>query len=113
MRTYVRMMGLGPYRPIKDLEHALDRGDLKMATAAAKDCQREYGRPINLDVAVRFLPLLATERASYDIWACRWLSRWLAETPAPTIEQTAELAGCLAELPAEPDTLRVILGMLR
>ena len=107
------MMGLGPYRPIKDLEHALDRGDLRMAVAAAKDCQREYGRPINLDIAVRFLPLLAADTAGYDTWACRWLTRWLTETPAPTIEQAAELAGCLESLPSEPNTLQVILEMLR
>jgi hypothetical protein len=69
------MVGLGPYRPLKDLERYLDRGDLKMSIAAAKDCQREYGRPINLELAVRFLPLLATDPASYDTWACRWLSR--------------------------------------
>jgi hypothetical protein len=107
------MVGLGPYRPIKDLERALDRGDLQMAIAAAKDCRREYGHPINLDIAVRFLPLLATDPTSYNTWACRWLSRWLTETPAPTIEQTAELAGCLESLASEPDTLGVILGMLR
>ena len=84
-----------------------------MAIAAAKDCRREYGRPINLDIAVRFLPLLATDAATYDTWACRWLSRWLTETPAPTIEQAAELVGCLESLASEPDTLGVILGMLR
>lgn len=106
-------MGLGPYWPIKDLERALNRGDLKMSIAAARDCQREHGRPINLDIAVRLLPLVATDPDSYNTWACRWLSRWLTETPAPTIEGTAELAGCLAELPAEPDTLGVILEMLR
>jgi hypothetical protein len=107
------MMGLGPYRPIKDLERALDRGDLQMAIAAAKDCRREYGRPVNLDIAVRFLPLLAADPAGYNTWACRWLSRWLTETPAPTIEQAAEFAGCLESLASEPDTLGVILGMLR
>jgi hypothetical protein len=58
---------------IKDLERALDRGDLQMAVAAAKDCPRECGRPINLDIAVRFLPLLATDPASYNTWACRRL----------------------------------------
>jgi hypothetical protein len=47
------MMGLGPYRPVRDLEHAVDRGDLRMAVAVAKDFAREYGRPIPIDLALR------------------------------------------------------------
>ena len=107
------MMGQGPYRPIKDLERALDRGELEMAIAAAKDCAREIGQPIPIELALRFLPLVAADAGSYDLWACRWLSRWLRESPAPTIEQAAELAGCLTELPSEPSTLDAILGSLR
>jgi hypothetical protein len=106
-------MGLGPYRPLKDLERYLDRGDLKMSIAAAKDCQAHSGQTIPLAIALRFLPLVAADHAGFDAWACRWLSRWLTETRAPTIEQAAELAGCLESLASEPDTLRVILGMLR
>jgi hypothetical protein len=106
-------MGLGPYRPLNDLSRYLDRGNLPMSIAAAKDAQADSGRAIPLDLALRFLPLVVAERGSYDLWACRWLSRWLTETPAATVEQAAELAGCLAELPAEPSTLTVIQGMLR
>jgi hypothetical protein len=112
MGTYVRMMGLGPYRPINDLERALDRGEFRMAVAAAKDCEREYRRPIPLKLALRFLPLVAADPGSYDAYACRWLSRWLREAPGATIDEAAELAGALAELPAEPSALDAILGML-
>jgi hypothetical protein len=107
------MMGLGPYRPLRDLERALDGGNLKLAVAAAKDAARENGRPIPLELALRFLPLVAADDTSYDPWACRWLVRWLRETRQPSIEDTAELAACLAELPNDPQALNVILGMLR
>ena len=111
MRTYVRMMGLGPYRPLRDLEHALERGQLKMAVAAAKDVSHEYGRPIGLDLALRFLPLVAAQQLdAYDGWACRWLARWLNETPGVTIDLAAEVAPSLAELPAEPAALETLRG---
>jgi hypothetical protein len=106
-------MGLGPYRPLNDLERHLDRGDLEMSIAAAKDAQADSGQMIPLSLALRFLPLLATDPARFDIWAVRWFGRWLAEGRGVTIEQAAELAGCLAELPAEPSTLEVIQGMLQ
>ena len=104
MRTCVRMMmGLGPYRPIKDLERALERGELDMAIAAAKDCAREYGHPIQLDVALRFLPVVIAQKpGAYDGWALRWLARWSAEAAGATIEAAAEIAAALADLPTEP-----------
>jgi hypothetical protein len=96
-------MGIGPNRPIHDLEGAIERGDLDMAVAIAKDLAREHGRPIGLDLAFQVLPLIAAQRLDqYDRWACRWLGRWLAETSAATIDQAAEIAGALAELPLEP-----------
>ena len=112
MRTCVRMMGLGPYRPIRDLERALERGDLGMAVAAAKDAARENGRPITLDLALRFLPLVAQADA-YNGWACRFLARWLSETAGVTIDQAADVASSLAELPAEPSALEMIRQALR
>ncbi len=79
------VMGLGPYRPIKDLERALERGELELAIAAAKDVARAYGRPIQLDIAVRFLPVVAEQRPEdYDGWALRWLARWSTESPGAT-----------------------------
>ena len=42
-----------------------------------------------------------------------WLAGWLNEAGSPRIEHAAEIAGLLAELPAEPQAMQVILGMLR
>ena len=74
-----------------------------MAIAIAKDVAREYGRPIELDLALKLLPLVATQQLdTYDQWACRWLTRWLAETPGARIDAAAEVAAALADLPTEP-----------
>jgi hypothetical protein len=108
----IATMGLGPYRPLNDLARYLDKGDLPMSIAAAKDAQADSGQAIPLDLALRFLPLLATDTERYDVWALRWFTRWLGEARGVTIEQAAELAGCLCELPAEPTTLEAIQAML-
>jgi len=108
------MMGLGPYRPLKDVERALERGDLEMAVAAANDCAREHGRPIHIELSLRFLALVAIQQhESYDRWACRWLARWLEEATGPTIDRAADVAAALAELPSEPQAFDAILRMLR
>jgi hypothetical protein len=103
-----------PYRAGAELEAALERGDLSLARALAKDVSEERGRPLDLDIALGFLPLVAVQNAeAYDDWAMRWLGRWIRETPGATIEQAAELAGTLADLPAEPaaaGTLRELAG---
>jgi len=83
-----------------------------MSIAAAKDAQADSGRAIPLGLALRFLPLLATDAERYDVWTLRWFTRWLSDTLGVTIEQAAELAGCLCELPAEPTTLEAIQAML-
>jgi hypothetical protein len=102
MRTYVRM-NPRPFRPIHELEHAIARGDLRMAVALAKDIAAEHERAIGLDVALRLLPLVAAQELdAYDAWACRWLARWLGESHKATIDAAAELAATLAELPQEP-----------
>jgi hypothetical protein len=96
-------MGNPPFRPVKEIERALERGDLRMAVAIARDFATERGRPIPLGVALKLLTPVALQSPSeYDAWACRWLMRWLTETPAPTIEQAAEVAASLADLPSEP-----------
>ncbi len=84
-----------------------------MSAALARDVEREYGRPIQLDLALRLVSLAAAEPGTYDAWACRWLARWLSESRAPTIDAAAELAGCLAELPAEPQLLEAMLAIIR
>jgi len=99
------MMSLAPYRPIRDLEGALERGQLDKAVALAKDVAREYGRPIQLDLALRFLPVVAVQRfEAYDGWALRWLARWSTEAQGATIERAAVIAAALADLPSEPVT---------
>ena len=107
------MMGIEPHRPIKDIERALSDGDLLLAAAIARDFARERKHPIPLDLAVRFLPVAARDHTAYDAYACRWLSRWLRESHAPSIDTAAEIAGCLADLPAEPSRLEGILRLLR
>lgn len=98
-----------PYRPAVELEGALARGDIDFAVTLAVELAAERRRPIELGLALGFLPLIATQRPrEFDAWALRWLARWLAETPAASIEQAAELAGLLADLPAEPGALAVI-----
>jgi hypothetical protein len=108
------MMGLGPYRPIDDLERALERGELTIAIALARDVVRERGHPIGLPLALRFLPLVVSQRLdAYDDFARRWLARWLSETPGATIEQAAEVAGALADLPTEPSVWETLRGSIR
>jgi len=52
------MMGLGPYRPIRELEGAIERRELDMAIGIAKDIARER-RPIGLELALGLLALVA------------------------------------------------------
>jgi hypothetical protein len=113
MRTYVRLVGPGQHRPVRDLEGAIRRGDLDMAIAIARDFARVRGRPIGLDHALELLPLVvARDLDAYDEWARRWLSRWLSESPGATIDGAAELAGALADLPSEPATALAALRRL-
>lgn len=104
-------MGIGPYRPLDEIEHAITRGDLGMARAIAKDFAAEHGRPIPLAHALKFLPLVAAQHFDdYDAWASHWLERWLKEMPGPKLEHAADIAAALAELPLEPtDALDVLL----
>ena len=105
-------LGPRPWRPEAELEGALDRGDLRYAMALAEEVRRERGRPIGLDLAARFLPLIARESPrEYDAWALRWLARWATES-AGSAEQAAELAASLAELPAEPAAMSTIRALL-
>jgi hypothetical protein len=95
-----------PWRPAKELDAALERGNLSYAMALAKEVTIERGRPIPLDTASRFLPLIVRESPQeYDAWALRWLARWASENKAATIEQAAVVAASLADLPSEPTML--------
>jgi hypothetical protein len=101
------MMGVGPYRPVRELEGAIERRELDMAIGIAKDIARER-RPIGLSLALGLVSLVAAEGPDYDLWACRWLERWLSETPDATIALAAEVAATLADLPAEPQAVDAI-----
>ena len=95
-----------------ELEAALGRGELRYAMALAEELRIEQGRPISLDLAARFLPLIARESPSeYEAWALRWLARWATET-AGTVEQAAEVAATLADLPTEPEAAGALVAML-
>lgn len=108
-------MGVGPYRPVRELEGAIERRELDIAIGIAKDIARER-RPIGLALALRLVSLVAAgsaEGSDYDSWACRWLARWLGETPDATIALAAEVAATLADLPAEPHAVESIRELVR
>ncbi|MGO9488500.1 MAG: hypothetical protein ACLQBB_05675 [Solirubrobacteraceae bacterium] len=106
-------MGPRPWRPAAELEQALERGELRYAVALAEEVRIERGAPIELATAVRFLPLIAAASpGEYDAYALRWLARWATETGTATIEQAAEVAASLADLPAEPTMLEAIRATL-
>lgn len=106
-------MGVGPWRPADDLERAIRRGDLDMAIAHARDIRREKGRAISAKLALGMLPLVLKERPQeYSRWAMHWLLQWLGERER-TVEQAADVAGALAELPDEPDAYEVLRVAVR
>ena len=99
-----------PYRPLAELNGALDRGEVGSAMSLAAEVAEERGRPIDLDLAARFLPLVALhEPGQYDAWALRWLARWIAETREATIARAADIAGTLADLQSEPSAASELL----
>jgi hypothetical protein len=98
MRTCVRV-GDPPYRPVKELERAIARGELDFAIGYARELGQARGRPLDLELALGLLALIAAQRPrAYDAWALRWLGRWIAEARRPTIATAAELAGALADM---------------
>jgi hypothetical protein len=107
MRTCVRMTAR-PWKPAAELDGALERGDLRYAITLAAEVTEDRGKPIDLDTALRFLPLVAAKQPdAYDAWALRWLARWLGEA-ATTVERAAEVAARLADLQADPTALDTI-----
>jgi hypothetical protein len=101
MRTYVRMTAR-PWNPRLELDGALDRGDLRYAMTLADELRIEYGDPIDLATALRFLPLIARESPrEFDAWALRWLSRW-AGRDAGRDDRLGGGGCCAARMPSEP-----------
>ena len=94
-----------PYRPVRELEAHLDRGELDFALALARAIAVERERPLDLDVTVRFLPLIASARPdAFDVWTLRWLERWCGELRRhASIDDAVELAQGLAEIPVDPE----------
>jgi len=87
------------------MEDHLDRGELDFAIALAKVVTSERGRPLDLDLSLRFLPLIASQRPrDFDRWTLRWLERWCSQLrDRATIDDAAELVGGLAEIPVDPE----------
>jgi hypothetical protein len=84
---------------VKELERAIARGELDFAIGYARELGRGGGRPLDLQLALGLLALIAAQRPrAYDAWALRWLGRWIAETRGPTIARAAELARGLVDL---------------
>lgn len=108
-----------PYRPVRELESHLRRGELDFALALARGLVRERERPLELDVTVLFLPVIAAQRPEiFDVWALRWLERWCGEVPhRASIDDAVDVVGGLAEFPVDPErafeTLQAVSLRLR
>jgi hypothetical protein len=102
MRTCVRVGR--PYRPVRELEGHLARGELDFALAVLRGVAGERRRPLELELALRFLPLIAIQRPEeFDRWALRWLERWCGERGAiASVDDAVELVAGLAEMPIDP-----------
>ncbi|HUA11720.1 MAG TPA: hypothetical protein VMA83_06920 [Solirubrobacteraceae bacterium] len=89
-----------PFRTLRELEGHLERGELESAAALARGLARERGRPLELELTLRFLPLIAAERPErYDSWALRWLEHWCAELrEVATIDEAAAVAAALGRI---------------
>jgi len=93
-----------PYRPVRELEAHLARGELDFAIALARALADEGARPLGLEVTMGFLPLIASQRPdAFDVWALRWLERWCAQLhDQASIDDAVEVAEALAEIPVDP-----------
>jgi hypothetical protein len=94
-----------PYRPIRELEAHLDRGELDFALALAREMADERGRPLELELMARFLPLVALQRpAEYDTWTLRWLERWCEQLHRrASIDDALEIVHGLVAIPVDPE----------
>ncbi|MGO9322000.1 MAG: hypothetical protein ACLQBY_14520 [Solirubrobacteraceae bacterium] len=94
-----------PYRPVRELEAHLDRGELDFAIALARVTAHERARPLDLGLTLRFLPLIAAQRPdAFDVWTLRWLERWCGELRGrASIDDAVDLVGGLAEIPVDPE----------
>jgi hypothetical protein len=87
-------------------QRRLLHGAVPITITLAREVAEDQRRPIDPDLALRFLPLVAIQQTDeYDAWARRWLSRWLTESNGPRIDDAAEVAALLADLPSDADAL--------
>jgi hypothetical protein len=95
---------------MRELEAHLQRGELDFALAVARTLARERGEQLELDVMLRFLPLVAEERPeSFDAWGLRWLGRWCTQLAGKaTVDDAVEVTQGLAEIPLDSQR-----GMIR
>jgi len=95
-----------PYRPLRELEGHLGRGELDFAIASPGWRPRSAGGPLDLGLMLRFLPLVAVQRPeAFDVWALRWLERWCRElSGAASVDEAIEVAEGLAEIPVDPES---------
>ncbi len=98
-----------------ELEGHLARGELDFAITLARTAARERARPLDLELTLGFLPLIAAQRLEeYDVWALRWLERWCGELRgSASIDDAVDLAGGLAELPVDPERALERIAALR
>ena len=62
-----------PFRPIRELEGHLQRGELDFAIALARIAASERTRPLELELTVRFLPPQHDDQAAGEVRpATRW-----------------------------------------
>jgi hypothetical protein len=86
---------------VRELEGAIERGELDFALGYARELVTRGGRALDLELGLGLLALIAAQRPrEYDAWSVRWLVRWIAQARAPTIARTAQVARGLADLAA-------------
>ena len=105
------MFALNPrlFNPRIELDGALERGNLRHAITLAAEVGEGASEPLDLETALRFIPLVAAQQPEqFDAWALRWLRRWIEETGGATIEQAADIACSLADALTEPLALESI-----
>jgi hypothetical protein len=89
-----------PFRPVRELEAHLERGELDSAVVLARGIAGERGRSLDLNLSLRFLPLVARQRPErYDSWALRWLEQWCAQMrDVAGVEESVDVASALVAI---------------
>ena len=95
-------MGEAGHKPLYDLDHALERGNLRNAWFAAR--QAGY---VTLEQALKLTVLMGIdESAGYDRAARKFLVRFIREVE-PTLEQIRKVTHALEELHSVNETVYI------